>query len=156
MQPGKVNFQEFYFWYVFKHQLAAGEVVRLKGKFMKKVQKWHKSSSKKFSGILEKKYEGGKNEFGLQVNIGQFSKPKYEIGVEARCGLEHKAFVPTLLKHFPPVDDHVVQFIYSVNSGNPALVRERLEEFVTNSMELAAAMLPEDKQPLVNFTYMIY
>jgi hypothetical protein len=148
-KEGRVNFKEFYFWYTFSKKHGDTHIVKLQSKYLKQVKKWHTKSHKKFGSLLEQKFDSGKNEFSIQINVGQFEKAKYEIGAELRAGLEHKQFAPTLLKHFSPIDEHNVQIVYTVNTKNPELVKEKLEEFINNSLELAAAMIPDEKQPIV-------
>ena len=98
-------------------------MMKMKGKYIRQVKKWHEKTHKKFASVLEQKFEGGRNEFGAKINVGQFEKGKYELGLEVRAGLEHKKFVPTLLKHLPPVDENIIQFVYTVNAKNPELVK---------------------------------
>lgn len=55
-----------------------------------------------------------------------------------------------MAKYFPLWDDSVQCLVYRVKCQNSELVRLKLEEFITNGLELAFTLVPEDKAEMAN------
>ncbi|KAM3127672.1 hypothetical protein pb186bvf_020215 [Paramecium bursaria] len=143
---GKISFDEFYEYFLYGVQKNLDKLLNLKFKHIKNVKKFQKKLTQELGHIFDKNIEEGRSLAQLSFNVGQVEAPKTSIDFTVRVGQENKNFTQSLLKHFPLLDDNVVQFIFGFRTTNPDVLHQKLQSLIEEGIELASNMAPEEYQ----------